>query len=717
MADDSQFTLRSENKRKYEEPGAAVASAGAVPSSRRVSGFSSPPSDSHPAASTTPPSYNNVPPPPDGIQLAKQRAQEIAARLLIDAEAKRPRTENGGSGEDVGEKGPFHKPMTQPLTSSLASTNAPTSFASYGYPGTSKKIEIPNGRVGVIIGKSGETIKYLQLQSGAKIQVTRDAEVDPSSQTRMVELMGTTEQVNKAEQLINDVLKEAEAGGSGIISARKFGGVQVGAEQFIMKVPNNKVGLVIGKGGETIKSMQAKSGARIQIIPLHLPPGDTSIERTVQIDGTSEQIESAKQLVNEVISEKSTCWWGLPSARIWPATTSNQLGPAWSSPMQPPAYGYMQTGAYPGPPPQYNMSQPPYAGYPPPSSVGYSGGWDQSSNTPGQQAMAGTGYDYYSQQQPQHQQQQQPPPPVAGSSAPDGSGYNYSQPPPAYSQDPYGESTFSQPSAVQPQGYSQDGYSSGGYPTGPQTGYMHPPSSQPVYDQQQSYGPSTGYGATGQDGSSAPGLPQSSSCPASPVSQQGYTSQQPSSAVASYPHQGSSQPGYGMPPTSQPGYGNQPPPAGYGQGAPLPQPGYVQQPPPQKAPPAQPVYGQGQPGPSAPGYGQPSQVHPGYSQPPVAQSGYIQQDSAHHRIPPSGFGSGGPQPGYGQPQSYSGVPQGQQGYPQQQSQPYDSYGGGGYSQPPPAYSGDGSVGGSTHGSFDPAASQGGPGGVTKAPQS
>lgn len=41
----------------------------------------------------------------------------------------------------------------------------------------------------------------------------------------------------------------------------------------------------------------------LQVIPLHLPPGDTSTERTLQIDGTSEQIESAKQLVNEVISE------------------------------------------------------------------------------------------------------------------------------------------------------------------------------------------------------------------------------------------------------------------------------------------------------------------------------------------------------------------------------------------------------------------------------
>ncbi|XP_031264921.1 receptor-like protein EIX1 [Pistacia vera] len=51
---------------------------------------------------------------------------------------------------------------------------------------------------------------------------------------------------------------------------------------------------VIGKGGETIKNMQART--RAQVIPLHLPPGNTSTEWTVQIDGSSEQIESAKQL-------------------------------------------------------------------------------------------------------------------------------------------------------------------------------------------------------------------------------------------------------------------------------------------------------------------------------------------------------------------------------------------------------------------------------------
>lgn len=91
--------------------------------------------------------------------------------------------------------------------SNSAPSTIPVSYSSY-LGGSSKKIDIPNGRVGVIIGKGGETIKYLQLQSGAKIQVTRDMDADPNSPTRTVELMGTPEQIAKAEQLINEVLEE-----------------------------------------------------------------------------------------------------------------------------------------------------------------------------------------------------------------------------------------------------------------------------------------------------------------------------------------------------------------------------------------------------------------------------------------------------------------------------------------------------------------------------
>ncbi|VFQ84711.1 unnamed protein product [Cuscuta campestris] len=293
MAEEGQCASEvGSNKRKYDE------SISPSPVSRRPTGFSAPISSASPpdcsATGATPPStYNSVPPPLDDFELAKQKAQEIAAKLLINSDPKKPRVDNGGGDGAYETK----EPQKQ-----MGSTFLPSVTSSFGHPGPSKKIEIPNGRVGVIIGKSGETIKYLQLQSGAKIQVTRDMDADPNSQTRAVELMGTPEQVAKAEQLIQDVLVEADSGGSGIVS-RRLTGHQGGAEQFVMKVANNKVGLVIGKGGETIKTMQATTGARIQVIPLHLPPGDTSTERTVQIEGTSDQIEHAKQLVNEAISE------------------------------------------------------------------------------------------------------------------------------------------------------------------------------------------------------------------------------------------------------------------------------------------------------------------------------------------------------------------------------------------------------------------------------
>jgi far upstream element-binding protein len=84
MADD-----RYSSKRKYDDPS---------PPPRRTGFSSGPPPASPPAGGAL--SYSSVPPPPDEIQLAKQRAQEIAARLFNAAEVKRPRFDNVD--DDVG---------------------------------------------------------------------------------------------------------------------------------------------------------------------------------------------------------------------------------------------------------------------------------------------------------------------------------------------------------------------------------------------------------------------------------------------------------------------------------------------------------------------------------------------------------------------------------------------------------------------------------------
>ncbi|KAK4354802.1 hypothetical protein RND71_026996 [Anisodus tanguticus] len=643
MAEEAQYGAsepgNNNNKRKYDDQTTPS------PGPRRPTGFSAPisslsPTDgvTAPPPQTTPSSYNNVPPPMDDFQLAKQKAQEIAARLLNSAEAKKPRVDNNGAagGGAGGYDSYEHKPIVTPSVTS-----------SYGYPGQSKKIEIPNGRVGVIIGKGGETIKYLQLQSGAKIQVTRDMDADPNSPNRAVELVGTPDQIAKAEQLITEVLSEADSGGSGLVS-RRLPEQQSGGEQFSMKVPNNKVGLVIGKGGETIKNMQARTGARIQVIPLHLPPGDTSQERTVQIDGSSEQIEAAKQLVYEVISEnrRNQGMSGGYQQQGYQAQPPTSWAPP-GAPMQQPGYGYVQPGAYPGSAPQYNESQPSYPGYPPqPASAGYASGWDQGT-AQNQQSQAG-GYDYYNQQAPQQQQQTTGGP----AASTDSSAYGYNQ------QSATGYS--------QGQAYSQEGY--GGYHApAPQSGGYQGSG----YEQQQGYSSATGYGSaanptsdgqnssygTQSDGSQAPPPVQSSA-----TGQQGYHSGQQPSPNPSYPSQGSAQAGYGA---SQGVYGT-PLAAGYAASYGAPQ---------ATKPPSQPAYGQPQQSPSAQaGYAQPPAAQPGYPQ-PAAQSGYAQADPSTQRPPASAYGAPPAQPGYGA-QPYGAPPS----YGQQPP-PYNSaYGG--YSQLP-----------------------------------
>ncbi|CAM8960571.1 unnamed protein product [Rhodiola kirilowii] len=612
------------NKRKYDGEDASLPPP--PPTQRRATGFSAPILSTD-SGHAPPPSYNSVAPPVDEIQLAKQRAQEIAARLFNNAsagEVKRPGVDSGAD-YDSGDRGYGSGPTDyeqRPM-------NPPSMAPSYGYQGSSKKIDIPNGRVGVIIGKGGETIKYLQLQSGAKIQITRDAEADRNCPTRPVELSGTAEQVAKAEQLINDVLNEAESGGSGTVS-RRFTG-QSGGEEFSLMVPNSKVGLVIGKGGETIKNMQARTGARIQVIPLRLPPGDTSTERLVKIEGTYDQIEQAKQLISEVTSDNRPRNQGMSGGynqqgyQTQPSANWGQPG----VPMQQNYGGYVQPGAYPGPSPQYNM--PAYGGYPQHAAGGYPpSSWDQSSMATGQQPTQGTGYDYYSQQNPSQQSQTQ-----GGPNASDNGGYSYSQPSAAG----YGQ---------QAQGYTQDAYS-GGYQAAP-------PNSQSGYDQQTQAGYSTApaYGSTANPTASQVTQGDATQPPPSgqPSSggQQGYNStQQPSPKLGTFQSQGTTtQPGYGGAPSSQPAYGTQPPiqPA-YGSA--------YAQPQGQKHTSTPPAYGTQQLlGAQGGGY-----AHPGYqhSQPPPAQPSYSQQDSTAQRSPAVGYGAPppAPQPAYGaqQPLPYN----------------------------------------------------------------
>ncbi|KRT86558.1 K Homology domain containing protein [Oryctes borbonicus] len=80
------------------------------------------------------------------------------------------------------------------------------SFNNPGRSGDAKIIKIPSKFVGRVIGKGGSKINDLQFESGAKIIVTKDQEENET----MVKLIGTDDEVTKAEGLIRELTVERD---------------------------------------------------------------------------------------------------------------------------------------------------------------------------------------------------------------------------------------------------------------------------------------------------------------------------------------------------------------------------------------------------------------------------------------------------------------------------------------------------------------------------
>ncbi|XP_056159075.1 uncharacterized protein LOC115682659 isoform X2 [Syzygium oleosum] len=448
------------------------------------------------------------------------------------------------------------------------------------------KIEVPNSKVGVLIGKNGDTIRYLQYNSGVKIQIVRDAEADMSSVTRPVELTGTKENISKAEKLIRDVIAEADAGGSPSLVAKGIATAQVpgSAEQIELKVPNEKVGIIIGRGGDTIKSLQTRSGARIQLIPQHLPEGDDSKERIVRITGAKRQIDVATQMIKEVMKQtpRPSLLSGQQAHRSR-GPGGPQWGPRAPYSSQPVQYDYQQRGRYQSQNSQYPPT--PYGGYPSPRS-GFGHGWEQRPPPRGGSYDFFGGHGGHPASMPHsgsisgH---------FAGQSGPPQSlaGYNYGQ--------PRGQN-YGHPGPYSQAGNPQQNYGHGYDETKYDNAPVHPSyggqNSGPVYSQTAA---ASQPGYAQQYGSSQPIQQYGSSVPSQQAYQYpaGAAVQQTYPTYASAPTTDGSQPGavyaqqvqaapaYGQPATAgvygsytdqlaaaNPGYGYQAPQdAGYGGGA------------------------------------------------------------------------------------------------------------------------------------------------------
>lgn len=219
-------------------------------------------------------------------------------------------------------------------------------FGDFAVPGASSghrsnlEIAVPRSMIGVVIGKGGDMIKKIQQESGARIQFRPEDEL--GGPNRMCNITGSVEQTQAAHNMIQELVdstaqRQGNVGAGNSLWPRTAGvrvdGMFDGRMRFgngfgdetTFSVPAEKCGLVIGKGGETIRDICRQSGAHVE---LNRDQSANSLERVFRISGLPEQMQQAMRLISEKagISPRDTATAagvGVGIAQQQPAAVTN----------------------------------------------------------------------------------------------------------------------------------------------------------------------------------------------------------------------------------------------------------------------------------------------------------------------------------------------------------------------------------------------------------
>uniref|UniRef100_A0A672L8X7 Far upstream element-binding protein 1-like n=1 Tax=Sinocyclocheilus grahami TaxID=75366 RepID=A0A672L8X7_SINGR len=244
--------------------------------------------------------YSNVAPPSsnagggmnDAFKDALQRARQIAAKIGGDGVPPSPVSNEFGYG---GQKRPLED-GDQPETKKVPPSD-PFSSVMGGMGGPprsiSEEFKVPDGMVGFIIGRGGEQISRIQQDSGCKIQISPDSGGMPD---RSVTLTGAPDSIQAAKMLLSEIVDKGRPS-----PAFHHNDGQGNSVQEVM-IPASKAGLVIGKGGETIKQLQERAG--VKMVMIQEGPQNTGSDKPLRISGDPFKVQQAKDMVMDLIRDQ-----------------------------------------------------------------------------------------------------------------------------------------------------------------------------------------------------------------------------------------------------------------------------------------------------------------------------------------------------------------------------------------------------------------------------
>lgn len=193
--------------------------------------------------------------------------------------------------------------------------------------------------VGLIIGRQGENLRRVEIDTKTRVQFVTPPDTGVSK--RDCRITGPPEAREHAKAEIYRIIQESgkalgpaparaqlppdrNMGIGSRTAASHQPALRVGEDMTQMMVPNRTVGLIIGKGGETIRDLQLRSDCHVNILG-----EEKSVNglRPVNLIGSIEAASIAKDLIMQIVESDAGGPVNLPALLRDGRADGRMLGP------------------------------------------------------------------------------------------------------------------------------------------------------------------------------------------------------------------------------------------------------------------------------------------------------------------------------------------------------------------------------------------------------
>jgi far upstream element-binding protein len=186
------------------------------------------------------------------------------------------------------------------------------------------KLQIPNDKVGVIIGRQGSVLKGIQERTRASIQIpTNPDEDNPNMRTISI----GAEIKDDADAAQMEIFMHLQQSGQAQLQQQMQAAAPTTA--VCIAIPDDKVGLLIGKGGMTIRDLQQRCKVRLQL-PQEHDPGSFPPTRTITIQGSAEGQMLARYEIETILGyQQGGGYQAAPAAQMYGGWGQQAAAPAY----------------------------------------------------------------------------------------------------------------------------------------------------------------------------------------------------------------------------------------------------------------------------------------------------------------------------------------------------------------------------------------------------